>query len=272
MTEDHATPVPSIATSSPIYGPVRSWRLGSSLGVDLLLKNSICSFKCIYCQLGKINIHTATRRVFVSTEQVMRDIKLSVWSEVDVITFSGSGEPTLALNLGEVIDQVKRLTGKPIVVLTNAAHLNDPQVRGDLGKADKVFCKLDATDERTFRMINRPVVGITLEGVIAGLKLFRAEYPGHLAIQIMLQKLHKKQVGQFAKLLLEIQPDEVQLNRPSRSIPQGWQPEARGNHQHTPYPAVPTKPISPSEVAEIEVELKALTGLNFVSSAFLTAN
>ncbi len=93
---------------SSIYGPVRSWRLGLSLGVDILCIDSICSFECVYCQLGKINRVTATRDVFVSTEKVLDDLKKSDWQKADVITFSGSGEPTLAKNLGEVIEKIKK--------------------------------------------------------------------------------------------------------------------------------------------------------------------
>ena len=101
---------------SSIYGPIRSWRLGWSLGVDVLCVDSICSFECVYCQLGKINRVTTGRDIFVSTEKILSDLKNSDWQNADVITFSGSGEPTLAKNLGEIIEKIKELTGKPIVV------------------------------------------------------------------------------------------------------------------------------------------------------------
>src|SRR5438445_7291041 len=84
---------------SSIYGPVESWRVGKSLGVDLLLQTSICSFNCIYCQLGDIQQKTIERQIYVSTEQVARDLRQSHWEEADIITLSGNGEPTLALNL-----------------------------------------------------------------------------------------------------------------------------------------------------------------------------
>ena len=82
----------------------------------------------------------------------MADLQASAWQTGDVITFSGSGEPTLAANLGKVIQQVKAFTGKPILVLTNSTLLDDPAVRGDLGAADKVFCKLDAATEATLQL------------------------------------------------------------------------------------------------------------------------
>jgi len=125
---------------SCIYGPVRSWRLGESLGVDLLCVNSICSFECVYCQLGKINRLTTNRDVFVTTEKVLEDLNIYEWQKADVITFSGSGEPTLAKNLGDVIRNIKDLTANPIVVLTNSTLLHLPEVRKEISQADKIFC------------------------------------------------------------------------------------------------------------------------------------
>src|SRR5437764_5838293 len=125
--------VMTIAESSKtVYGPVCSWRAGLSLGVDLLSVNSICSFRCLYCQLGKINLHTTKRKVYVPTERVITDLLRSSWHVADIITLSGSGEPTLAANMGEVIRQIKTLTGKPILVLTNATTLGDRSVRREL--------------------------------------------------------------------------------------------------------------------------------------------
>src|SRR5919199_2702321 len=80
--------------TSTVYGPVNSWRVGRSLGVDLLAVNSICSFRCVYCQLGRINVHTAERKIYVPTAKVLEDLRASAWREADIITLSGSGEPT----------------------------------------------------------------------------------------------------------------------------------------------------------------------------------
>ena len=259
-------PVVESGLTSTVYGPVESWRVGSSLGIDLLFVNSICSFRCIYCQLGVINVHTSERRIYVPTSRVLNDLKASNWRDVDVITLSGSGEPTLALNLGEVIREIKALTGKPVLVLTNATTLNDADVRRELCTADKVFCKLDAADEKTFRMVDRPVAGITLDSVVQGIKKFRDEYAGHLAIQIMLMRIHRKHGEAFARLLNEIRPDEVQLNAALRPIPRGWLPDARGNNATMPATAVLAKTISPEEAERIESQIRELTGLKIVSA------
>lgn len=248
-----------------MYGPVRSWRLGLSLGVDLLLINSICSFKCVYCQLGRINVHTMERRVYVPTAQVMADLRASDWRAADVITISGNGEPTLALNLGEVIRAIKAFTSKPVIVLTNATTLNDETVRRDLSEADRVFCKLDAADERMFRIVNRPVEGVTLVSVVEGIKKLRAEYKGSLAVQTMLMPMNSQEIESLAALLNEIRPDEVQLNTPLRPVPRQWSVGTRGNHSPVVENAVRLRVLDHAQAEQIEEKLRALTGLPIVS-------
>lgn len=255
------------APTSTVYGPVTSWRVGQSLGVDLLFRNSICSFRCVYCQLGKIEEHTAERAVYVPTEKVMADLAESNWRDADIVTLSGSGEPTLALNLPEVIHQIKAYTGKPVMVLTNATTLTDPQVRRDLMEADKVFCKLDASNDRMLQMVDRPVAGVTVRSIVDGIKALRREYPGYLAVQSMFMPLNNQDVETFADILKEIGPDEVQLNTPLRPVPRGWYIEARGNHEraNAPYEAVELKHLTREEARDLEARLRELTGLKVVS-------
>ena len=255
-------------TSIPnsIYGPVESWRLGKSLGVDVLCVDSICSFECVYCQLGKINRVTTRRDVFVSTEKVLQDLDRSEWTTADVITFSGSGEPTLAKNLGEIIEKVKLKTAKPVIVLTNSTLLNLPEVRKELSLADKIFCKLDAWSDETLERIDRPREGISLESIISGLRLLRREFSGFLAIQTMILRPPKKfELEGFAKILKSINPDEVQLNLPTRPIPQEYFLETRGNAVESKQEFKTLKTISKSELAEIGIGLYELTGLPIIA-------
>jgi len=250
---------------STVYGPVESWRVGRSLGVDLLCDTSVCSFRCVYCQLGAINLHTRERRVYVETESVLADLEASRWREADVVTLSGSGEPTLAANMGEVIVGIKAITRKPVIVLTNATTLNDARVRRDLCGADSVFCKLDAADERTFKIIARPVDGITLAGVVEGIKVFRKEYDGRLAVQVMLMPALRGREEAFARLLAEIRPDEVQLGAPLRPVPRVWLPEGRGNGESVPTRARRIRTMSYEDAARFESRLHELTWLKTVS-------
>jgi wyosine [tRNA(Phe)-imidazoG37] synthetase (radical SAM superfamily) len=261
MTVETTSPLPA----STVYGPVRSWRVGNSLGIDLLYSRSVCSFHCVYCQLGKILDHTAERKVYVPTETIMADLLASPWQEADVITLSGNGEPTLALNLAEVIHAIKAATGKPVMVLTNATTLGDPQVRADLAAADQVFCKLDAADDRMLQRVNRPVDGVTVRSIVEGIKALRAEYPGYLAVQMMFMPMNRSDVETMAALLNEIRPDEVQLNTPRRPVPREWFLDSRGNHEGVPYPAVQLKTVDRDEALAIEQQIRDLTGLKVVS-------
>lgn len=235
-----------------IYGPVESWRLGRSLGVDMLCVDSICSFECVYCQLGNINQVTVDRDVFVSTEKVLDDLRNSDWQNSDVITFSGSGEPTLAANLGEVIEKIKEFSGKPIAVLTNSTLLHLKEVRDDLAKADKVFCKLDAWTDDVLRRVDRPHDGITLKSIISGIRALRDEFDGFLAIQTMLLREPKRfELKRFSEILHCLEPDEVQLNVPSRPVPAGYFLETRGNLVEAGEDATKLKTISKSDLAAI---------------------
>ena len=252
---------------STIYGPVESWRLGRSLGVDLLCITSACSLRCVYCQLGRINLHATERRVFVETRRVLADLGRSRWRAADVVTFSGSGEPTLAANLGECVAGVKALTAKPVAVLTNATLLEDPQVRRDLARADRVSCKLDAADEETFKRVGRPAQGLTLARVVSGIKLLRAEFPGKLDVQIMLTPLNLSRPEEFARILAGIGPDEVHLNAPTRPAPRSWSVASRGNLPAGALEAGASLRLAPREDAlRFARALRAHTGLRITSA------
>ena len=143
-----------------VYGPVPSWRLGRSLGIDLVsAQGKTCTFDCVYCQLGRTTCSTDQRQVFVETEQLQAELATLPPIEIDYVTFSGTGEPTLAANLCEALRLVGEWSaprGLPTAVLTNASLLSRPDVRRDLAHADLVVAKLDAPNEALFQVINRP--------------------------------------------------------------------------------------------------------------------
>jgi wyosine [tRNA(Phe)-imidazoG37] synthetase (radical SAM superfamily) len=204
-----------------LYGPVASWRLGRSLGMDILsTAEKTCSFECLYCQLGRTVNKTTERKVFVPTDAIERELQaLAPFIEEtsDVITFAGMGEPTLGANLGEVVDAIRRHTRKPIAILTNAVLITDPEVREDLKKLDIVVAKLDAPDQAIFEEVNKPVSAeIKLDKIIAGLKEFRCEYSGRLCLQLMFVAANRDSGAAMARIAADIQPDEVQVNTPLR--------------------------------------------------------
>lgn len=201
-----------------IYGPVPSWRLGASLGIDLLSREEkICSFDCVYCQLGRTDLLTTDRGLYVATEEVLEEIAaLPPDVGIDTLTFSGRGEPMLAVNLGGAIEAVKRLRREPVAVLTNASLIGRHDVRSELAQADIVVAKLDACSDELLRKINRPATGIAFEEILDGLIAFRRQYRGRLAIQIMFVEANREAADELARLACRIGADEVQVNTPLR--------------------------------------------------------
>lgn len=201
-----------------LYGPFDSWRIGRSIGVDPLSDSiKICNLDCIYCQLGHTHQLTNERKVYVPTEMVRRELQeLSPRLDLDYITFSGRGEPTLAENLGDMIRAVKDYTPFETAVITNGTLLNEKEVRRDLAQAELVIAKLDAFDERSFQMIDQAVGGISFEQSLEGLRQFHREYLGTLAVQVMFvaENLHCAEA--IAQLVRDIGPDEIQINTPLR--------------------------------------------------------
>lgn len=259
-------------TISSVYGPVKSWRLGLSLGVDLIMDPSTCSFNCTYCQLGFIQNITSERKLFVQTEKIINDFKLSKWQEADVITFSGSGEPTLATNIGEVISEIKKITKTKIAILTNGTLLNNSSVIKDILEADVISVKLDAPNDEVLQAINRPASGINLETILQGIKKLKVAISDGkplLQIQTMFMPQNKNELEGLARLLSEIEPDEVALNTPTRPYPSGWDIITRGAHgedvKKIKHPTKPLKILAKEEAVNIEKNLKELTGLKIIS-------
>jgi len=205
------------------YGPVPSRRLGISLGVDLVPKK-VCTYNCIYCQIGRTTLQTIERQEYFPAQAILHDVKEAIkeWGDdVDYIAISGSGEPTLNLKIGEVIQGIKGLTSCPLAVITNGSLLCLEEVRRDLLLADVVMPSLDAVTPHVFRTVNRPHSSLEIKEVIQGLADFRREYRGQIWLEVLLCRGVNDGPGEIKRLkevIRTIQPDKVQLNtvvRPS---------------------------------------------------------
>jgi len=253
--------------TSTVYGPVASWRFGWSLGIDLILSTSVCSFNCVYCQLGPIQERTNERREFLPTERVLADLEAHEWQRSEIVTFAGSGEPTLASNLGDAIAGVAKITQLPILVLTNGTQLHDPAARADLLAADQVEIKLDAADEETLQRVNRPVEGVTLAGIVEGATTFREEYSGHLSLQVMMLPMERDYLAGIVEYARRIAPDSISLTTPRRPRPSDWYLPSRGSHGDVPYPARPMRQPTPEECLHLAEELAREAGVEVWVSA-----
>jgi len=225
-----------------IYGPVASWRLGSSLGIDLISTTKICTFNCIYCQLGPTLNYPKKRKLYVPTEEIIEELNGLAKVSIDYITFSGLGESTVAKNLGTTIGAIKALRKEPVAVLTNSSLMDREEVREELSLADFVIAKLDVYSNESLGVINRPMEGIEFDMILEGIRRFRKEFNGKLGLQIMFVEENKANAKELALLAREIGPDEVQINTPLRPCD--------------------VKPLSKKELSEIK---KFFKGMNVVS-------
>lgn len=203
-----------------IYGPVFSRRLGKSLGIDLL-PYKICTYDCIYCQLGRTKTKTTLRKEYVPTEEVLEEIEQKFYenSDFDFVTFAGSGEPTLHLNLSNLISSVKKFTTKPVAVLTNGSLLYLKEISDSLLNADLVIPSLDAGSKDTFLRINRPSPSITFERMTEGLITFSKKFKGDLWLEIMLVKDFNdsaEEIKLMSQIANIIKPQRIQLNTVAR--------------------------------------------------------
>lgn len=266
---DKTTEQEHFDNKSTVYGPVKSWRFGKSLGIDPIFVNSTCSFNCVYCQLGHIQDITTNFKEYVSTEKVVSDFKAltNEKSEFDVITYSGSGEPSLAKNLGDIVEELRNIRPEtPQYILTNGTELHRKEVRKNLLKMDKVIFKLDVGSDEMLQLMNRPANGVTLEKIVEGYHKLKDEYSGELEVQSMFMPTNQKGLEDFAKLLKDLGPSIVQLNTPKRPYPLEWHVENRGNHvQVFDYDTRTLKTIDKEKALTIEDYLKEETGLEILS-------
>jgi wyosine [tRNA(Phe)-imidazoG37] synthetase (radical SAM superfamily) len=200
-----------------LFGPVPSRRLGMSLGIDLV-PHKVCTLNCIYCECGRTTNLTLEREEYVPYEVVVKELQhyLSNNPSPDYITFSGSGEPTLNLRIGDVLHFIKQEYLKiPVAVLTNGTLLYSKQVRYEIIDADVVLPSLDAASDLYFRKINRPFRTLNIRKYILGLARFRKEYCGEIWLEVFIipdYNDNEKELKLLQRAIEIIRPDIVQLN------------------------------------------------------------
>lgn len=208
---------------SIVFGPIPSRRLGRSLGVNNI-PPKICSYACVYCQIGNTNSMSISRNEFYSTYDIVNEIServkqlQSTGEKIDYISYVPDGEPTLDLNLGKEIDLLKPL-GVKIAVITNSSLLWDEDVRKDLMNADWVSVKIDAVDEELWHKIDRPNGKLELSKIIDGIKKFATDYKGKLVTETMLVRGINDNVNSLqktAELIKKINPQTAYILVPTR--------------------------------------------------------
>jgi wyosine [tRNA(Phe)-imidazoG37] synthetase (radical SAM superfamily) len=211
------------------FGPVPSRRLGRSLGINNI-PPKVCTYSCVYCQVGKTRRMQVERSPFYEPEDIFKSVRKQVMKakkkgeSIDYLTFVPDGEPTLDVNLGYEIDLLKSL-GIKIGIITNASLVFREDVRADLMKADWVSLKFDSISKTNWRKINRPhrelELGLILEGMVDFSKIF----PGELVTETMLVQGVNIDVDIFkemADFLVRLNPAKAYLSIPTRPPAENW--------------------------------------------------
>ena len=205
------------------FGPVPSRRLGRSLGINNI-PPKVCTFSCIYCQVGRTMQMQVERRAFYEPEDIVKEVQDKVdkargmGEPIDYLTFVPDGEPTLDVNLGREIELLKPL-GIRMAVISNGTLISRPDVRDELMQMDWVSLKVDSTREETWRKVNRPHRGLSLSSIMKGMLEFARAYPGELATETMLVRgvndgeRHAEEVADF---LADLGPGKAYLSVPTR--------------------------------------------------------
>lgn len=219
-----------------IFGPIRSRRLGLSLGVNLLpIDSKLCSFDCIYCECGWNDEHPGKRR-FNAREDVRTMLDETLQKMVaqgtppDVITFAGNGEPTLHPYFESIIEDTialrdKHCPGAKVSVLSNATQIHREDVRRALLRVDNNILKLDSAFDATVQLMNKPQGAYTVARTVELLKAFE----GNLIVQTMflrgeylgqrVDNTTEEEVSAWLRLVEEIRPKQVMVYSLDRDTP-----------------------------------------------------
>ncbi|TCK62121.1 radical SAM protein [Seleniivibrio woodruffii] len=200
-----------------LFGPVPSRRLGRSLGIDIV-PSKVCSLNCVYCEVGKTTQCAITRQRFNNPNEVISEFSEHYppfAQKLDIVTITGSGEPTLCSDLGLLISEIKKISSIPVGVLTNSTLFTDPQVRAELMEADVVVPSIDAATPEVFRKICIPHPSLDISAINEALVTFSNEYKGRLLIEILLCEGindNFEELGKIADIISRCRYEKVQLN------------------------------------------------------------
>ena len=211
------------------FGPIPSRRLGRSLGINNI-PPKICTYSCVYCQIGKTFKMKVQPQIFYSPSLILKEVQNKVKKSkekgepIDYLTFVPDGEPTLDINLGQEIKLIKSL-GIKIAVITNASLMDQEQVRKNLKEADLVSLKIDSTEEEVWKKINRPHRNLHLESLLEGVLEFAGTFKGKIITETMLIKNindNSKHIERVADFLAQLKPSRSYLSLPIRPPTERW--------------------------------------------------
>jgi wyosine [tRNA(Phe)-imidazoG37] synthetase (radical SAM superfamily) len=231
-----------MGNTSLSFGPVPSRRLGRSLGINNI-PAKICSYSCVYCQVGKTTDIAIKRQRFYNPRDVFEQVERKVkeadlkGEKIDYLTFVPDGEPTLDLNLGKEIFLLKEIS-LPKTVLTNASLLWLNEVREDLLNADYVSLKIDAVNENLWKRKNRPHKDLQLDTILEGITDFAGQFRGTLVSETMLidgveNRYDCEKIADFLNCLKKL--DKAYIAIPTRPPAERWVKPAKEEDVNTAF-------------------------------------
>jgi len=210
-----------------LFGPVPSRRLGISLGVDLIPYKT-CSLNCVYCEIGRTTDLKIKRKEYIKIDKIIEELNTYLKSnpELDFITFSGQGEPTLNSGMEKVIDFLKdNYPEYRIAVITNSTLIHRENVRKCLKKCNVILPSLDSATKKSFQKINRPHSNLNINKIIEGLIKFSKDFNGKIWLEIfIIPGINNSytELKALKKHIIKIDPDIIQLNTLDRPPAESW--------------------------------------------------
>lgn len=200
-----------------LFGPVPSRRLGRSLGIDII-PHKICTLNCIYCEVGRTTECITDRRHFDDPDGIVEEFRVNyplLKDGLDVVTVTGAGEPTLNLDMGYIIGEIKKISEHPVAVLTNTTLFTDEKVRSELSRADIVVPSIDAATPDVYRRICAPHRSLDVAVINEALVKFSNGYSGRLLIEVLLcEGINDgpEELSKIAEIIKRCRYELVQLN------------------------------------------------------------
>ncbi len=199
-----------------IFGPINSRRFGRSLGVDLSPNGKQCNFDCLYCEL--IKSKTMSKQIVsINVKEYIEAIKetLSRHNNIDVITLTANGEPTMYPYLNELIDEINKIKrNEKLLILSNSSLINNPNVVSALMKIDIVKLSLDCATKECFKKLDKIDKSINSDNIIDGIIKFSKIFPNELVLEVLFVKnINDKddEISKLYELIKQINPTRVDI-------------------------------------------------------------
>ena len=249
------------------FGPVPSRRLGRSLGINNI-PPKICSYSCVYCQLGRTLNMRAERKAFYKLDELLKAVEKKVkdakdkGEQIDYLTFVPDGEPTLDINFGKEVELLKPL-GIKIAIISNASLVWQKDVRDDLCKADWVSLKIDAVSEDAWRKIDRPYRSLRHDNILQGIAEFSRIFTGKLATETMLiQDVNDnaEELEKIACFIIGLKNVKSYISIPTRPPAEKWVKSADEQAVNRAYQVFKEKSIDAEYLIGYEGNAFAFTG------------